>query len=335
MAEKIAPRKRKRKIKSSAKKATAQKAKKKESSDSFIDQMAAQAKQVLKGADGSVYLGSNSELGQPKMFVSTGIPEFDAILHEEPDKGWPMGRIIEIFGDSATGKSGIGCSFGAAVQKAGGLFFVLLAEGEYSSRLAEKYDVDPEKVLLIDTNIVEDAFEFIYKLLDDVDPELPVCILLDSVAGLCTKAEYADGKFDQDRAAQMRAQLISKSLRKVGAKIPRTNVTLFLINQVNEGATVGVFKSKPKPPGGKRIAFYCTIRLRLENMGKIYRQKDKVERVRGFKVKVTTEKNRLADQFQECLLKVDFDHGLQPLAPPKKKARARAVENLDDDGSID
>ena len=283
-----------------------------------LNSIATAASKVL-GED-AVYRGENSDVGEPKMFVSSRIKEFDAILHRDA-KGWPLGRIIEVFGGEATCKSGLAYSLIAFVQQAGGIGVLIVAEGEYSEHLAACYGVNPEALILIDSNIVEDVFETINKMMLSVGKDTPLAIVIDSVAGLCTRAEYEDPKFDFDRQGQIRANLLSKSFRKIGAKIPRTLTTLFLVNQVNEGETNFLGrKGKPQAPGGKRIKFYSTIRLRMESIGAVYRTVNGKKAAYGMDVKVTTDKNRLAPPLQSIFLRIDFESGIS-IAPQKAKKK--------------
>ena len=285
--------------------------------DSELELATSVVEDVL-GAD-AVHMGHNSEYGEPKGYICTGIPELNLVLHRGL-KGYPYGRIIEVFGGQSSCKSGLAYDLIARVQQKGGLAVLFPAEGEFSMWLAEKYGVDLKSLVIADTNIVEEVFATINKLVDKMNHDDPLLIVIDSIAGLCTKSEFEDESFAQDRQGMMRAQLLSKGLRKVGAKIPKTKTILFMVNQVNDGeATPQGFMSKPKPPGGRRIGFYASVRLRLETLQKVYRTKDKKKYVAGFKIKITAEKNRLADQYQECELIVDFEKGLMSVEAPKKK----------------
>ena len=272
------------------------------------------ARSVL--SDDAVFSGTDSELGEPLGFLPTPDDELNKILDRE-GRGIPMGRIIEAFGPPQTGKSSLAYAAIAAVQKIDGIGVIITAEGEFSKTNALAYGVDTDRVLVVDTNIVEECFTVINKILDQ-NPDKPVVIVVDSVAGLSTRAEYESDTFDYDRQAQIRAQLISKGLRKIGAKIPRTMHTLYLVNQVNEGeTTMQGFKSKAKPVGGVRIGFYASIRLRLEPTGKFYRTKSGKKYVAGLEVKITTEKNRIHTPMLSVDMIIDFEKGLRSKASKK------------------
>jgi recombination protein RecA len=273
-----------------------------------LSQLAEIASKVV-GSD-AVYDAESAEHGTPKGFTPTGIKELDDILDEE-SRGWPLGRFVEIYGLEGTGKSSFAYNFIAQCQKIGGLGVLIPAEGEYSEWLAKQYGVDQRKLLIVETNIVEEMFETIHQMLEGNGRDNPLVIVVDSIAGLCTRKEFQEKSYSHDMQAQIRAQLLSKGLRKLGTKIPLTTTTVFFINQVNEGEVLfNGIKCKPKPVGGKRVGFYSSIRLRLENEGKFTRTKNKNKYTAGFYVKATTDKNRLCKPFQTVHLVVDFEKGL-------------------------
>ena len=266
---------------------------------------------LLKGQLGAeaVHVGDQHDLGEPKMFIPPGVPGLVEILDRD-ERGWPTGRIVEIYGAYATCKTGIGYALAAEVQKAGGSFILFPSEGNVDNWLMDMYGFEKENVLVGDENTVEKVFAGIKIMVENAGEE-PLLIMIDSVAGLCTEEELNDPDFNRDRGAQVRAMLISKAMRKLGAIIPRTNVILFLINQVREADSAGHAKKKPQPPGGRAIGFYCSVRIRLEYLGKKNRQKSGKKFVSGIKLKATAEKNRLARPFQDVEFELDFEEGIK------------------------
>lgn len=263
----------------------------------------------------AVHRGDTSDQGEPRVFIPSGVPGLDAVL-DRKGRGWPGGRIVEVYGASATCKTGIAYALIAQVQKAGGDAVLYPCEGNWDAWLAEQYGVDPNRLVLADDETVEGVGESLQKLLETVGRSALLAVVVDSVAGLSTRAELADEEYNRDRAAQVRAMLLSKLLRKLGARIPRTNVILFLINQTREGTEQN---EKPKPTGGRAIGFYCSIRLRLELIEKVWRQIAGKKRVAGFKLRATSEKNRLARPFESAVVMLDFDRGLRKLDVKKAK----------------
>lgn len=281
--------------------------KKKKDLNSLADQVSA-----MLGSH-AVHVGKDSVLGVPKMFIPSGVPDLDSLLDRE-GRGWPTGRIVEAFGASATCKTGFGYALVAQTQKMGGKAVIFPSEGNVDTWLLEQYGTDFDRLMVADSNIVEDVFKVINMLIKAQPDDEPLVILIDSVAGLCTRKELEDAEFERSRAAQERALLLSAALRKIGAIIPRKNVILFLINQVRDGNTTpNGAKGKSKPPGGQSIGFYCSVRLRLEfdGKGKKYKTREGKKQVAGLHLKVTCEKNRLAKPMQATTLYLDFEEGLK------------------------
>jgi len=150
--------------------------------------------------------------------------------------------------------------------------------------------------------------------------------MIDSVAGMATRDELKEieekGEIKRDRAAQIRALMLSAALRKMGALVPRTNAILFCVNQVRENTDV-TFGEKTKPPGGRALKFYASIRLKLESLGKIKRTRQGKQYVAGFKIRITAVKNRLARPYQQAEIVLDFERGLLSLEEASKRSRKR------------
>jgi len=261
----------------------------------------------------AVHQGRDNVLGVPKQFIPSGVPDLDELLDREA-RGFPTGRIVEVFGASATCKTGFGYALIAQAQKLGGSAVIFPSEGNVDTWLLEQYGCNLDHLMIADSNRVEDVFKVCNLLIQKQKDAAPLVILIDSVAGLCTKEELDNPDFDRDRSAQVRALLISKALRKIGALIPSKNVILFLINQVRDGGmTLSGVKSKSKPPGGQAIGFYCSVRLRLEAGQKKWRQVKGKKFVSGMQLKITSEKNRLARPYQTTVIFLDFEEGLKAI----------------------
>lgn len=297
---------------------------------SRLDQVA----DALRGALGreEVYLGSESELGEPRMWVPSGVPELDHVLDRE-GRGWPVGRVVEIYGGEATIKTGIGYALIAQAQKLGGAGLLYPTESNVDNWLMSRYGVDLaqlvigeatgdiEKYLTTDgkgkkkikgcAQTVEGVFESLTAAIRAVKRAGLLIAMIDSIANLTTREELVDPTFDRDRSGQLRAQQMSKALRKIAMPVAANNVILFCINQVRDN-TDSALASKPKPPGGRALKFQSSIRLRIElpMNAKIKRQRKGRTYIAGFRLRITAEKNRLADPFAWCDIVCDFEHGL-------------------------
>lgn len=215
-----------------------------------------------------------------------------------------------------TCKTGLGYSLIAQAQKAGGSGVLYPCEGNYDAWLAEKYGIDLSKLVLGDDETVEGIFSSWTKVMKAAGRSTVIIGMIDSIAGMTTKAELEEEELKRGRSAQIRAMMISSALRKMGAEIPRTKTLLFCVNQVRENPDV-LYGEKKKPPGGMALKFYASVRLKLELLGKVTRTSAGKPYVAGFKIKITAVKNRLAKPYQSALIMLDFENGLLPLKKSK------------------
>lgn len=267
-----------------------------------------------------VHTGRNSDTGAPKKFISSGVPELDLVLDREK-RGWPTGRIVEVFGGEATCKTGLGYSLIAEAQKLGGTAILYPSEGNFDEWLADQYEVDFERLVLGDNETIEGIFGSFAAAMRKAGDNILIG-MIDSIAGTSTQDEIDEflktGVIKRDRSAQIRALQLSAALRKMGASIPRTNAILFCVNQLRENPDAMPFTKKTKPPGGKALKFYSSVRLEIEALQKIRRTVKGKKQVSGFNLRITAIKNRLARPYQEALIRLDFEKGLLPYKEKKK-----------------
>ncbi len=278
----------------------------------------------------NVHRCSDSDQGEPRAFIPSGVPSLDKVLDRE-GRGWPVGRVVEVFGGEATAKTGFGYSLIAEAQKMGGVGVLYPVEGNYDAWLANQYGVDLDELILGDDETVEGVFGSFNRVLRNVGKDRIVVGVVDSIAGLCTKDEIeaamAGEPFGRDRSIQVRALLLSQALRRMGALIPRTNGILFCINQVRDNTDAGLFQKRTKPPGGKALKFYASIRLELEVIQRVKRQREGQKFVAGFHIRITSVKNRMARPYQTSTIFLDFENGLQPIVTKKKKKKPREIDD--------
>lgn len=271
----------------------------------------------------AVHRASDSDRGVPRIFIPSGVPELDLVL-DRKGRGWPSGRIVEVFGAEATIKTGIGLSLISQCQKMGGDGVLWPCEGEYDEWLAKQYGVDLTRLVLGDTTTVEGVFGSLSKLLPKVGLKGLMVGMIDSIAGMNTEAEMAEleetGEIKRDRSAQIRALMLSSAIRKVAGIIPRTNTILFCVNQIRTQTDVQ-YGEGTKPPGGFALRFHASIRLKVEMIGKYKRTKKGKPYVAGVKLRITAIKNRLAKPYQQAHVLLDYEKGL--LSMPKKKRKKR------------
>lgn len=271
-----------------------------------------------------VHMGSTSDQGEPRLWVPSGVPDLDLVLDRE-GRGWPVGRIVEVYGGEATCKTGLAYALIAEVQRMGGDAILYPCEGNYDEWLAEQYGIDIRKLILGDDETVEGVFGSFSKALRHVGRTGLLVAVIDSIAGMATRAELETDRGDdldeikRDRSAQVRALLLSQAFRRMGARVPRANCILFCINQVRDNPDAAYGK-KTKPPGGKALKFYASVRLELEIIKRVQRLRAGKKYTAGFHLRITAIKNRLARPYQQAEIMLDFEKGLLPIKRTKKKS---------------
>ena len=287
--------------------------------DTTIDEIAQAVSSVL--GKKIIHKASDSMYGEPRLWVPSGVPDLDLVL-DRKHRGWPVGRIVELYGGPATTKTGLGYALIAQAQKLGGVGILYPCEGEFDRWLAARYGIDVDQLIVPEDPAdltVESVFKSFLAAMKRTGKRGLLVGMIDSIAAMCTNAELKDeDNFDRDRAAQVRALQISKAMRKLAAKMPQNNAILFCVNQTRE-VTDATLPTKPKPPGGQAIKFHASVRLRLETLQKVKRTRKGKDYVAGFKLRITAEKNRLATPFQEANIVLDYERGLQPMPKKKKK----------------
>lgn len=282
-----------------------------------IGKVAAALRRVL-GSD-AVHVGNTSDRGEPRLWIPSACADLNELISD--GRGYPGGRIVEVYGGEATVKTGFGYDVIAAVQRMGGIGVLLPTEGNIDEWLARDcYGVDINEWITPDVATLEDVDATILSTLKSVGKKQLIAFVWDSVAGTTTRAELLEEDLKPSRAAQIRALLMSKMFRRFGATFPEYNAILFCINQVRDVPNV-TFGETSKPPGGRALPFYASIRLRLTMTGKVTRQRDGRKQVTGFKVKIYTKKNRNRRPFQEAEILCDFSKGLIPVPTAKKKEK--------------
>ena len=256
----------------------------------------------------------SGESGAPtevREFVSTGSSMLDLVISNGPNGGFPVGRITEITGLEASGKSLLAAHTLANTQKKGGVAVYIDTENAVSHEFLQAIGVDLEKMLYVPLDTIEDIFEAIEHIIETIrssDRDRLVTIVVDSVAGSTTKVE-AESDYNKDGWATSKAIIISKAMRKITNMIGRQKVTLIFTNQLRQ--KLGVMFGDPwTTSGGKALAFHSSVRLRLKQMGQIKMKKDGVEQVIGIKCRAQVVKNRVGPPLRMINYDMYFDSGI-------------------------
>jgi len=217
--------------------------------------------------------------------ISSGSLSVDLALG---GKGFPRGRIIEVFGPESSGKTTLALHAVASAQRAGGIAAFIDAEHALDPSWAKKLGISLESLLVSQPSSGEEAMQIAELLIKSSAVDI---IVIDSVAALVPKKEL-DGEIG-DSFVGLQARLMSQAMRKLTGAIAKSKTTVIFINQIREKIGV-MFGSPETTPGGRALKFYSSCRVDVRRIGTLKDGEDVV----GQRVRVKIVKNKVAPPFR-------------------------------------
>lgn len=245
-------------------------------------------------------------------WIRTGVHALDLAI----GNGIPLGRTIEIFGNEQAGKSLLAWLIAKAFQKAGGIVLLFDIEATAPTEFMQTLGLKTDEIILPseEINTIEDVRDSLVETVTkirDIDPEVPILAILDSVAATTSRGEWENEEDMKvkDNPMGRRAEAFSKFFRTHTVWMDKNNVSLCCVNQLRDKIGV-MFGRKDESPGGRALKFGASVRIELTRGKKIELNEKHI----GLECRVHIQKNKVAVPFRSTILRVMFGQGFDPFS---------------------
>ncbi len=277
--------------------------------DELIEMLANELNKANKdGGKIAHFLDEQDNPSEITDWISTGSSILDLAISNRPHGGLPVGKMVEFNGLEGTGKSLLSAHVVADTQKKGGVAVVIDTENAAAPEFWKSLGVDLSKLLYVQCETVEDIFAQMERMIAIVrksNKDRILTIIVDSVAAASTKVEL-ESDHGKDGYATGKSIIISKAMRKITTMIGRQKVLTVFTNQLRQNLNAMAFGDKYVVSGGKALAYHCSVRVRLNNTGKL----KKGEEVIGNECKAVVVKNRMGPPQRQAAFDIYFDSGI-------------------------
>ena len=218
--------------------------------------------------------------------------------------GYPRGRIVEIYGPEASGKTTLALHAIAEAQKKGGAAAFIDVEHAFDISYAKRLGIQVDSLIVSQPDYAEQALEIAETLVRSNAVDI---VVVDSVAALVPRSEIEGEMGDSHMGVQ--ARLMSQALRKLTAAVSKSKTCLIFINQLR--SKIGVMFGNPETTtGGNALKFYASMRMDIRRIASI-KEKDEVV---GNQVRVKIQKNKMFPPFREAVFDIIYGKGIDRLA---------------------
>jgi recombination protein RecA len=254
--------------------------------------------------------------GNTETMISTGSTLLDLAIsgNRKRGGGLPGGILLEAFGPEGAGKTVLLCEIAGAIQRQGGDILFNDPEARLNRQFASMFDLDTDTIQIEEPDTVTEVFKAINKWEPQRKSDVHG-IMTDSLAALSTNMEMDND--EGDKMGMRRAKEFSEGLRKTARLLKQNNYIMACSNQIRDNADATGYGEKFSVPGGRAIAFYASVRLRMFKPEKVTVKKTvrgkEVKKVVATKVKVQVYKNSCDAPYREADIYIDFGYGIDDI----------------------